>query len=338
MSDRMKELLDRAAGEVRPREPDPVGAVLGRVRVARRRRIAGAAVAAVAACAVAVGAVVVGPALTGPAPDDPAATTPAPTGTPVTGPATVTVENGVVRAGGLRLPLPGWTVATGDQAICDTVDHTVFIDAAPVPGGPCNDPTPYITVRGVGADTMLRKGPPEVPQQLILAGGQPAFVERGMIGALDPGPDSESRLLVMRVPWSGVSITFSMPRGELRELVAAIRTEPLAPGPLVVPPGATRVTIAGSGTGMSVGTIVDPARIGELRAALTGIREQVPAGFECPRNLPRQLVTFQYPDPGTVVMVLVSAAAECGEATSSHGGRVKLPADLWAPLSAKVTR
>ncbi|GIJ71781.1 hypothetical protein [Virgisporangium ochraceum] len=335
MGDRVKELLDRAAGGVRPREPDPVGAVLGRVRVARRRRIAAAGAAAVAACTLVAGAVVAGTTLTGPAPDDPATATPAPVASAVTGTATVTVENGVLRAGGLRLPLPGWTVATADQGICETVRHTVLIAASVIPGGPCTDPASYISARGARPTFTLRKGD-QYARQIILTGGQPAFILHNGTDPLGPGPDSEYRYLTMWVPWSGVDLLFSLPRGELRQVVAAIRTEPVAPGTLVVPPGAARVVILGTDSEVSA-TITEPARIEDLRTWLTGLEEPVPAGVECPGDTARQRVVFLYPD-STYVTVMVGVDARCGEATSSRGGRVKLSADGWNRQSVKVTR
>lgn len=320
------QLLEQAAGTVRPREADPVAAVRRRVR--RQRRVRGgfaAGLAAALAVVVGVGAVAVRP--------EPAAPS---FGTVVSGPAEVTVTDGVLRAGGLRLPLPGWTVAPADQPICDTAEHTVFLAGAPIPGGPCTTGPAYITARG--ADPRRQREPNRSTgfRQVVLAGGQPAWLGAASVEALTTAAAPDRRFVQLYVPWSGVELSFSMPAGEIRDLVAAIRTEPVAPGPLVLPEGPASVAVVtetgSSRSGMATVAVTDPVRVRDLRALLAGLRQ--PAGAACPPDTRMRRLTFLDGAGAALGTVQVSTTAGCSEATSSLGGRVRIPDGLWGPLAA----
>lgn len=331
MSERVRQLLNEAVVGVEPRAADPVAAVLGRARHSRRRRVAGGSVLTAGLLVVAVVAV-------GTLRLDRAEPPPTRFATPVPGPVTVTVENGVVRAGGLRLPVPpGWTVVTANQPFCETARRTLFINSRPTSGGSCTEGPPIITVDGTADSRVVRAGASW--QQMILPGGQPAWLSGIGASALDPTqPGSEYRTLGMDLPWSGVAVTFLMTRAELQPIVASIRTDPVRPGPLVLPAGAVKAVISTGVRGPAEATITDPSRVEDLRATLAGLREPAPADTGCPAETPLRHITFIDADGAVLAAVMVSMTAACSEATSSRGGRVTVPAGLWGPLAGKVTR
>jgi hypothetical protein len=315
MVERIGQLLDDAVGEVVPREVDPVGAVLRRARVARARRIAGTSV--VAALMVIATAVV----WTGRG--DP----PARLASPATGPAVVTVTNGVIHAGGVHLPIPkGWKVAAADQPLCSAAD-LVFINGTVPPMDPCPAGPARISVFGIAPQINAIIGRNET-RELRLPGGQPAWVARAELEALRTGPESEITSLTVALPWAGARLGFVMPRGELTRILGTVYTDPVAATRLVLP---TDAELAGA-TIRPVPGVYDRAWYGppgKLVTGLAGLAEPVTGG--CPEDVDLGIIEL-WTSTGMVAVVMIG----CGRATSSLGGRVRVDDDSLRSLAGEM--
>ncbi|MFI1989130.1 hypothetical protein [Actinoplanes sp. NPDC020271] len=104
MTERIRQLLDEAVAGLEPEDRDPVGAVVRRGRAARRRTAT--VLAGVVTFGLLVGGLVTGQRMLGSAP--------LPTANAgIEQSATPRVENGMMVAGAMQLPIPaGWTVVT----------------------------------------------------------------------------------------------------------------------------------------------------------------------------------------------------------------------------------
>jgi hypothetical protein len=331
MTERLGRMLEEVAGEIRPRETDPVPAITRRVRRHRRRTTAALA----AAVAVLVGAgTVVGMQLSGPAGKPPAPATP-PLPPPVTTPATPVVDNGTVRAGGFRMPVPnGWTVATTDRAICDTAPNTLFLDSSVLPGGPCTTSPTRVEIRGFSPGG--RSGPAGgFDRQVILPGGQPAWLKQWDLDSIGPGPDAEERNVSALLPWAGVRIEISGERRVVRALWASISTEPVAADRIVVPEKKRHFRVSDTREGGD--RPADSDAVDTLYRTLAGLTRPVAPDEACAPGSRMGVIYIVDPTgsmPGNTAAVLVVGFDEgCDQVTSSHGGRMWLTPEARSALA-----
>ena len=309
MVERIGQLLDSTVDGLVPREVDPVAAVLGRARAARTRRLMGAsAVAGV----VAVAMVVTGLAWTRGG-NEPAQRF----ASPATGAAEVTVADGVVQAGGLRMPIPpGWKVAAAGQRMCSET-RLVFINGSAPPEDGCPPSISWISVYGAPpqSNAIVRASG---TRALRLPGDQPAWVSRSELEALRTGQENGFATLTVAAPWSGVRLAFAMPRGELARVVGTVRTEPVAAAALVLPPGVAQALVTRQTN--PTGWQLHPIRPADGLVAKFAKLSSATDTNGCAEDTDLDTVELMDAE-GRLLGVLVVG---CGQVTSSLGGRVRV--------------
>ncbi|RKN44497.1 hypothetical protein D7223_19845 [Micromonospora endolithica] len=229
-----------------------------------------------------------------------------------------------VNLGGLSVAVPeGWRtseVTTFDP--CTAEPRTVYLASRRDPGDRFSRGVPTkCTSEGQLWLALVRAGVPRyvTPERLVVKDGQPlqatqelegwwtyrAFNEEEMATAvLIPGNERDREQLLQRVTW---------PAG------------PSAPpsGGLMLP---DRITSAVSENAGPMVTAMDAGTLARIRTALTELRDPVPAGEECTPQ-----------GPGRVGIALdgvsvVLGDAQCPQAISTAGGRVRVPAGLGREL------
>lgn len=355
MTERLRELLDAAVAEVRPRRSDPVSDIVRRSRAGRRRvAVAGAlmSVLLVVGGGVAVGGVLRGAgggpggpaASSGPTRSTPKPTSAAPTaGAPfrpvAPTPATPRVVGGKVRSGGLTLPVPaGWRVQ-GLPATDDCLPaRTITLGWRPVHDGRCVHDR-VISVWGVAGGQSIPGIPTPVTSQLLLPGGQPAWLGMGAHGSPDPlGKRPGLRTVEMYVPWSGTWLELNVGYDDLTRILATVRTEPAAPSRLVLHPDAL-------GGGYFVPASDQPtvdAWSTRRREPATQVLERLRAltdvvlpGQECGKAGEPAVAIHLFPSDGAMTgndTVVITESDGCYQATSANGGRVRVPPGLAEQL------
>lgn len=331
MTERIRALLDGVADEVRPRTADPVGSVLRRSRVQRRRRVA-LTTAGLATLTMLLGGVAV---LHPARPADPA-----PAASPTATTATVPVAGGPVRprlvgdqvvTAGFTLPVPtGWTVVQDrHQDICETAPRTLFLNGGAVPGGPCPGTQPLISVAPYDPARLPLDRP--VRQQLPLPGGQPGWLANT---TLDQTAGDAYRSVMLLVPWSGVMVTISGPGTEVRRILDTVRTAPATPSRLVLPPDVKQL-IFFSPAGKPrpwLGGRSDEATVRQVLDLLATLTDVVDDRSACPAAEDPATLTLATARTGP--SIVFTSVDGCEQATSALGGRVRLPAGFLAQLAA----
>ncbi|WP_436529324.1 hypothetical protein [Actinoplanes sp. HUAS TT8] len=287
----VRELLDRAAVTVTPARPDPVSRMvrLGR-RSVQRRRAWGAALATLVV-ATAVPFALSRPGAAPPAPASPAA---------------VTFD-------GLRVAVPeGWKsvqVATFDP--CTAEPNTVYLAGKQIVPDPCTPrSSDWI---GIAPETF---GGAISPSLLTVKDDNVIQGDESLPGIWNYRAfDGQETKPVVTVSGDEKN----------RERLLARVTWPAGPpaGPLALPAKITTVTVDGPG----IPTATKAATIAQVRTALTGLHEQVPAGQECTLRKPGS-EGFVLDDD----VIVVLGNATCPQAVSNHGGRVRVPAGLVKQL------
>ncbi len=343
MTERVKELLDLAAAEVRPLVGDPAQAVLRRAhRDRRRRQLVGGLASVVTVTALVVTAGVVGPGRWWSQGDlQPAATPSAPATPPApVGPARPTVVDGAVRSGGLTLPVPGgWHLVTGDDTgaqpdtttYCETEPKSLLVNLHALPGGaagPCNEWKPIVEVFPWEPATTAR----ETYEHILLPGGQPAWAS-----PREESGDKAHRTLL--VPWSRVTLSMAASPAELSDIVASITTTTPEPAKLVLPdaPTAGRIIVTTDPRDLARPTVLE--NVDEAVSRLAGLTD-LPAANEpaCPRQGDlgtAATLSFQGKNPKDATEVSINVWGDCAEVISSRGGRVRASADLVDELASR---
>ncbi|BEL06901.1 hypothetical protein Q0Z83_050920 [Actinoplanes sichuanensis] len=337
MTERLRQLLDDAVGELEPRDPDPVGSVLRRGRAARRRAVT-AGVAGAAVAVLAVGAITTsGLIRNGPTPQpaEPRRTADA-TPTPL-------VIDGKIVAGALKMPVPPkWRALTTEQA-ASCVPQTWQTLVMVVPSGDGRCPKKQILVYGSGERSIDRMGRrqqdadgvvsmvTDPPVTITLPGGEPAWLAVDFDNRyLKPGIPTARNLMVM--PWSQVTVHWLMDGPAQRTLVSTIRTTPTGAGVLRLPDTAADAYWSGPD---GHGDLDDSAAVTGLIQTLRAQTDVVANADACANEsqqtaeitfLPTAapLTQFHSPADPTVFRVVISLGGGCQEAVSSHGGRVRL--------------
>ncbi|MBL7261112.1 hypothetical protein [Paractinoplanes lichenicola] len=315
MTQHIRELLDHAVAGIEPGTRDPVAAVMGRRRAARRRK----AVAGAVACVLAAAGIAGGLALNRHDANGPMA----PVGSVPVEPPTPRVVDRVVVAGAMRLPVPdGWRVATpGSDSPCgragdgqvliygetsdDCARSSIRVSTAKVlayPVGSLED-----LPGGSGIMTPL--------PLLTLPGGEPALLR----DAFETGHTS------MVLPWSKVILEFNLDGPAARTIAGTIRTEPVGSGRLNLVDSVpyaefSRPEASGKFTVASHGKITDPATIAEVLALLRDQRKAVSGEDACSQPGDRAALLLL----GNASVVYLTIDKDCQEAFSDRGGRVRL--------------
>ncbi|MFF4810674.1 hypothetical protein ACFY03_20920 [Micromonospora chersina] len=303
----VSELLDRAAASVTPTETDPASRLvdLGRRSVQRRRRAWGTAGSVAVAAAVA--AVVALP-LRMATPDRSGAA-----GAPGT----------TVSLGGVSVAVPeGWRtseVTTFDPCIAEP--RTVYLAARR--GSPrAAQLSSKCPSEGQAWIALVQGGVPLslTPQRLVVKDGQ----------LLEVTEDTTQSQWTYRAFNEEIMATGVFISGDAkgREQLLKRVTWPVGPpaptsGGLMLP---DRITSAVSENAGPMVTAMDAKTLTRIRAALTELRDPVPAGEEC---------TLQAPGAVGIALdgvTVVLGDATCPQAISTGGGRVRVPAGLGKEL------
>ncbi len=330
MTQRFGALLDEAVSGLEPRSSDPVGDVVARRRVARRRCL-GAGVLAVAVLI--GGGVAVGDRLGGNR-----------DGVPVGGivakpPIPELVGDNVV-AGNLIVPVPqGWRVLpTSVPADCGkgtVFDNTILI-GGPGDGGCAFAPIevrgwPDPNSGGIGAGGTSGELTLRSPSIYTLRGGEPAWL---MTAVDDPmnRPEKDRGLHyynqyynILQVPWSMVNVELRVSGPEQQRIIDTMRTAPHPrSGRLALPATAARATLTvpdatGRYSPAGHGVTTDPTTVAAVLGLLREQASVVDDAHACAGS--GQRVARLSLDRTTVI---VSLGGGCQEAVSSDGGRVRL--------------
>ncbi|MBF9135408.1 hypothetical protein I0C86_41900 [Plantactinospora sp. S1510] len=359
MTERIRSLLDAAVEDTRPRVVDPVSAVLRRGRASRRHRLAGAGASGVVAVALlATGGLVVanrgGGETTGANPSASASappTLPSEPNSRQTVAATVTDEE--VRANGLILTVPdGWRVVSGQRVTdCEVAPRSVLVNVVWMRNERCHGRADIIRLHswfpphyGL-SEKPSSKVFSEGVSELVLPGGQPAWLSDNDILNFERFQRSASFNLA--VPWAGTLLEIQVPLKDLDFVLGSIRSEPVVPGRLVLPETPPRVTVGQRGRDRIDST--DAAAIAQVLERLRGLdqvvqTDELPCASAQPLTPGRKLaakdmatVTLHYPSGFAQAVVAISSTDECAFATSSMGGRVRLPAGFLAEIRALLT-
>lgn len=328
-TEQLPDLLVRAAAGISPRTADPVGQVAVRVRRDRRRRTLRAGLVGVAVLALTVGGVV---ALRPKdvAPPVPAASPTRPVTVPASGgPVVPKLVDGVVVAAGFRMPVPaGWQTIEGrEQEACTTPPHTLLVNGRLLPGPYCEDHQgPYITVQPLEFHWGPRGGF-VVTQEVPLAGGQPAWLVKTTLDRLS-GVDYRSVTLLL--PWSGVSVALSGPGGELATIIGTIQTQPVTPERLRLPAQVTEIQFS-DGSRLR-GWVGKPEKIQPLLPKLAELDQVVTDDEACPAGPITATITLIDANHRLSV-ITIRSNGDCAQATSSLGGRVRLPDNFLADFT-----
>lgn len=342
MIERVKELLDLAAAEVRPLAGDPAREVLRRAHRDRRlRQLVGGFASVVTVAALVVTAGIVGPGRWWSQGDvQPVATPSAPATPPAAaGPARPTVIDGAVRSGGLTLPVPdGWHLVTGDDTgaqpdtttYCETEPRSLLVNLHALPGGaawPCNEWKPIIEVFPWNPATAW-----ETYEHLLLPGGQPAWASP----RAESGDTAHRTLLV---PWSNVTLSLAASPAELSDIVASITTTTPEPAKLVLPDAPTAGQITVTTEPGDKARPADLENVDEAVSRLDGLTD-LPAADEpaCPRQGDLDTaatLTFQGQNAKDATAVSINVWGDCAEVISSRGGRVRASADIVDELASR---
>jgi hypothetical protein len=335
MTERLRQLLDDAVDRLEPRDADPVGSVLRRERIARRRAAtAGLAVAVLTVGAIAAGGLVTNRPET--KPTEPLRTA----GRVADTPPTPRVVDGTMLAGDLEMQIPeGWRALDGARKTqCVPAAGTDVVVVVWATAGDCRI---GIEVSGSGDRTVDRTGArqrgadgvvrmvEDPPSMITLPGGEPAWL----------GPSTRSRNpqtnkleyhTVMVMPWSLVTYRMFADIPAYRQLLRPSRTVPISAGVLALPGTAARAYFSGPG---AAGELTDDATITRLIQALQAQTDVVESEDACTNVsqetaqitfLPTSSARSYQPSDPTVFRVVISLGDACQEAVSSHGGRVRI--------------
>ncbi|GAB2604791.1 hypothetical protein Aab01nite_78540 [Paractinoplanes abujensis] len=313
MTQRIRELLDHAVAGIEPGTRDPVAAVLGRRRAARRRKAVAGAVAGVLAVAALAGGLAVNR-------QDANRPLP-PVGAVPADPPTPQVIDGVIVAGALRLPVPdGWRVATPDSggACRGLEDDAVLIYRADA--ADCSRSTIRVAARrgkkypvaslveAPGGGSVVAPAP-----MRILRGGEPALVGSGF--------DTGNGSLVLL--WSKVTVDFFLDEPAARAAAESITTEPFGAGRLNLPGPVrsaefSRSDSSGKFTAAGHGRIDDAATIQKVMTLLREQRQVVDDEDACSAPAERSALLI------VDAFVYLTLDDDCQQALSDQGGRVRL--------------
>jgi hypothetical protein len=166
-------------------------------------------------------------------------------------------------------------------------------------------------------------------EQITLPGGQPGWVTT--LDGLVVKPKTV-QVVQLFLPWSGANINFITSPDELKQILATIRTEPVTPTKLVLPASASaaRWSVA---AGKSPETIVDPVQFRVLRVLLAGLTDVVPNEAACRANVPTMRIELVDEQNKIQETIAISDSPDCAQATSSLGGRVRIPAGVLPNLT-----
>jgi hypothetical protein len=343
MTERIRQLLDDAVDQLEPQDTDPVGSILRRERVARRR----AAMAGVTVAVLAVGAITAGGlVLNRP---DPQIAQPLPAasrspGRTVDSPPVPRVSGGKVIAGGLEMPVPdGWqALSDSERDKCNSRrGNRTFVMLIPLTEFEC--PMENVEVWGSGDRTVGRQGHRKrgadgvvrivdgAPVAFTLPGGEPVWMSLRFDDKL-LAPSRISYWNVVVMPWSQTTFHMFTDGPAQRAMMAPMRSNPVGAGVLNLPDTAADAYYTGT---KEDGDVDDSAAIAELIEILRAQTDVVENADAC-ANASQQtaLITFlptkteltrhySASDP-TVFRVVISLGGGCQEAVSSHGGRVRL--------------
>ena len=301
-------VLDRAVDALSPRDPDPVGAVIRRVRARRRRIIASAgAVVLLAAAGGVAGVLTTGQ------------------GSVRTGPPASGGESGPVRqvsdwagqtvsVGGVTVPVPdGWTTRVPEPkppgADCsgtrdDPEDHTVYVlpTAYQEPGDPtyiCDDDnnTTYVIVEPSAWGLMGRTG-----QVQLDPSHQPVWTSSAQ----------RPQLTTMSFPWSEVSVNvFGMDRATAESFLSGVRADDVSADTsgITLPSdmrSASFVTYPRPGSDEFA--INTPSWGRDLRAKISALFEGSPSELAC------------VPAPGTVTTTYLNRGSDAPDGSNGEPG------------------
>jgi hypothetical protein len=363
VTQRIRALLDEAVADLEPRSHDPVAAVVGRGRAARRRTMLAAtlAIALLAGGLAAGGWAVVSRGTGG---DSSTAAD-----SPVDRPPTPHVVDRVVIAGALRLPVPaGWQVDTASAAEpCTTLTKTILIFVSNNRGCQYAPVEVYGTVninpggevawmpKGGTLDGLILSSPVSV----TLRGGEPGWLSYDLgADALKPPKPGYYNTLIL--PWSQVMLQLRGDGAEERKIIESIRTVPSGSGRLAVPDTAALVELTmpdAKGRNLPAGhaktsapaaiasvirllreqkTVVDDDKAC-ASAAQYGARLTFSSAFAAAAEgatWPRSATASRPPDPvpEDTTTVIITVGGRCQEAVSSDGGRVRLSDATLAQL------
>ncbi len=340
VTERIRQLLDEAVADLEPEDRDPVPAVVRRGRAARRRT---AALAGIVTFALLAGGLVAGQRFIGAAPP------PAADGD-IEQSATPRVENGMVVAGAMQLPIPeGWKVVKASPANkCETMTKTILLigsgnrgcQNAVVEVSRASSRNPGgILIPSKDGNSPFDSGLITSPVSITLAGGEPGWLESGLDSAemktgRYPANNYTNSLLL---PWSQVSVGLRMDGTEDRRIIESIRTSPRRSGVLTLPAKVGGVVLVLSDEQAKA---TDRATIDEvlhlLRQQTNVVRDAdacASAGQESIRLIvdppgPAQPspapVSLWDMDTSNATTIIIATGEGCQEAVSSTGGRVRL--------------
>lgn len=347
MRQRVGALLDEAVSDLQPKSSDPVGEVIARRRVARRRRLGPGIGAGILAVAVLVGGGVVVGARSG------GSRAGVPVGGVVGKPPIPELVGTNVVAGNLIVPVPqGWRVLSAsvpaDCAKGTVFDNTILIGGpgdgrcafAPIEVRGWADPNQGGTgAGGTSGDRIL--GSPSI---YTLRGGEPAWLTTAVDDPMNR-PEKDRGLHyynqyynVLLVPWSRVSVTLRVSGPEQQQIIDTMRTAPHPrTGRLALPATAARATLTvPDATGRNLtagpGMTTDRATAAAVLDLMRGQTSVVDDAHACAGPGQRAARLTLDPSPvyeppyfgRTATTVMISLGGGCQEAVSADGGRVRL--------------
>jgi hypothetical protein len=333
LNERIRALLEEAVADAQPRELNPLPAVLRQARASRRRTRTHAAVGVGFAVLALLGVAVVAQAPPSPDGLDVAAVRP---GAPVTAPAVPVVEDGKVRAGGTTIPIPdGWRLLKSDPPRCMIAPRTLYVGSQiRAFDSPCRRAAETglssFGVRPYSEQDLTMAQRADAYEQITLPGGQPGWVSGATLDASSKEPKTVQRVQLF-LPWSGAKINFITSRDELKQILATIRTEPVTPAKLMLPASASaaRWSVAVGKTEI----IDDPVQFRRLRVLLAGLTDVVPNEAACGPNVPIRRIELVDEQNKIQETIAIGYSPDCAQATSSLGGRVRIPAGVLQELT-----
>lgn len=345
MTERIKQLLDEAVADLEPAHRDPVTAVVRRGRAARRRT---ATLAGIVTFALVAGGLIAGQRLIG--------TAPLPTANGgIEQSATPRVENGMVVAGAMQLPIPeGWKVVKASpKNKCETMAKTILLIGSgnrgcqnavvEVSKARSREPSGYLIPAKGDGSSLLDSGLITAPVSITLAGGEPAWLRDSLDSAeLKAGRFPENNFdTEMLLPWSQVLVQLRMDGAADRRIIDSIRTSPRRSGVLSLPSKVSGIILmlsdvkAEESDRATVDQVVRLLRqqtdaVRDADACASPGQESIrlivdPPGPGQPSPSDgRSPISLSDMNTSNATTIIIATGEGCQEAVSSTGGRVRL--------------
>ena len=371
MSDRLRELLDEAVANVTPSRPDPVADVLRRAQ-GRRRRTATAAALIVALTVIGIVTTVAlvpvkrGPGVIAGTTDPSVPPSNSPTAISLSTPPAIsptTIAPGPVRpnsdtpqvvagrvvSGGLSFPIP-----TGGRCATDPLPMTACrprrspsVGGLSMTGGVCWIGSFQSASLIFHVCARFRTRPAPATHELILPGGQPAWLGMGGHTSDDPfGTQPGPRTVQILVPWSFTFIELNLDYDDLMTFLATVQTTPVAPSPMVLHEDAVSAYFVPPTTESAVNVLflpppnlsdprVEPLPAMKVLQRLKSLTDVVPTGQECATVDTAAAAIYLFPSDGAMGgndLVVITDSESCSQAMSYMGGRVWVPRALLDEL------